>query len=130
MGLETKKLLITVKTPPNPSKKHQETNCCAGIELSTAKWIRLYPIPFRLLEDDKKFPKYSIITVNCERPIRDKRVESYKVDHDSIAIQRVENTSKQWEERKDIVLPTLSTSFCAIVGGIRSNKSLGVFKRV
>jgi hypothetical protein len=130
LGLETKNVLITVKAPPNPSKKHQETNCCAGIELSTAKWIRLYPIPFRLLEDNKKFPKYSIITVNCERPLRDKRVESYKIDHDSITIQRLIDTSKQWEERKEIVLPTLSPSFCAIFEEIRNNKSLGVFKPI
>lgn len=128
MSLETKSVLITVKAPPNPSKQHQETNCCAGIELTTSKWIRLYPIPFRLLDDDKKFPKYSIITVNCERPLRDKRVESYKVDHDSITIQDVIGTSDQWDKRKEIILPTLSTSFCGILEEIRDNKSLGIFR--
>ncbi len=128
MVIENKTILITVKAPPNPSEKHQETNCCAGIDLTTGNWIRLYPIPFRLLEDDKKFPKYSIITVKCGKPHRDKRVESYKVDQDSIKVEKIIGTADQWKERKEIVLPTLSPSFCAILAEISSGKSLGVFK--
>ncbi len=126
--LETKTVLITVKAPPHPSKKYQETNCCAGIDLATKEWIRLYPIPFRLLGYDKKFPKYSIISVNCERPLRDKRVESFKVDQDSIKILRHLGTQNKWGERKKIVLRTLSPSFCSIVDQVSLNKSLGIFK--
>ncbi|HUW20503.1 MAG TPA: hypothetical protein VMW16_14495 [Sedimentisphaerales bacterium] len=125
---ETKTVLITVKAPPNPSEQHQEINCCAGIDLSTGTWIRLYPIPFRLLDDDKKFPKYSIISVNCQRPLRDKRIESYKVDQDSIKILRHVGTQNKWAERKKIVLPALSPSFCTILDEVAGNKSLGIFK--
>lgn len=128
MSIETKKVLITVKAPPNPSKKYQETNCCAGIDLDTGKLIRLYPIPFRLLDYNKQFPKYSIITVKCQRPLRDKRVESYKVDQDSIKIQGQLDTSKQWQARKEVVLPVVSPSFCEILEEIQHNKSLGIFK--
>jgi hypothetical protein len=127
---ETKTVLITVKAPPNPSKKHQEINCCAGIDLSTGTWIRLYPIPFRLLDYDKKFPKYSIISVHCQRPLRDKRVESYEVDQDSIKILRHLGTQNKWAERKKIVLPTLSPSFCSILDEVTLNKSLGIFKPI
>ncbi len=125
---KAKRVLIAVKAPPNPSKKYQEINCCAGIDLATGEWIRLYPIPFRLLDYDKQFPKYSVISVDCRRPLRDKRVESYKVDQDSIKILRHLGTENKWSERKRIVLPTLSPSFCRILKDVNINKSLGVFK--
>ena len=125
---ETKTVLITVKAPPYPSKKYQEINCCAGIDLASGEWIRLYPIPFRLLDYDKQFPKYSVISANCQRPLRDKRMESYKVDQDSIKILRHLGTQNKWAERKKIVLPTLSQSFCQILEDVRAYKSLGIFK--
>jgi hypothetical protein len=124
----TKRILITVKAPPNPSQKYQETNCCAGIDLDSGQLIRLYPIPFRLLDDSKKFPKYTIIKVSCQRPLRDKRIESYKVDQDSIEILNHLDTKNNWAKRKQIVLPTVSPSFCQIVQDTKRNKSLGVFK--
>lgn len=128
MKSETKTVLITVKAPPNPSKKYQETNCCAGVNLDSGQLVRLYPIPFRLLDDSKKFPKYSIIKVRCKRPLRDKRIESYKVDQDSIQILRHLDTKNKWAERKEIVLPTVSPSFCKIVQDMKLHKSLGLFK--
>ena len=124
----TKRVLITVKAPPTPSKNYQETNCCAGIDLDSGKWIRLYPIPFRLLGSDQQFPKYSIIKVKCQRPIRDKRIESYKADQDSIEILSHLDTKNRWSERKKIILPTVSSSFCKILEDIKIKKSLGVFK--
>ena len=125
---ETKCVLITIKAPPNPSKKYQETNCCAGIDLQSGQFVRLYPIPFRLLDNSKKFPKYSIIEVACQKPLRDKRVESYKVDQDNIKILGHLDTRNKWAKRKQIVLPTLSSSFCRILQDVKLNKSLGLFK--
>ena len=126
--LETKQVLITVKAPPNPSRQHQETNCCAGIDLATGKWVRLYPVPLRLLDDDKKFPKYSVISVRCGKPLRDKRPESRTVDRDSIKVLRLVGAENEWSERRRIVLPTLSPSFCGILEDERDKRSLGVFK--
>ena len=77
---------------------------------------------------NRKFPKYSIIKVKCSRPVRDKRVESYRVDQDSIDIQRNLDTKDGWAERKSIVLPALAPSFCKIVEDIKIYKSLGFFK--
>lgn len=124
----TKHVLITIKAPPNPSKKYLETNCCAGVDLDSGQLIRLYPIPFRLLDDVQKFPKYSIIKVVCERPLRDKRIESYKIDQDSIEIVGHIGTKDKWAKRKEIVLPAASPSFCQILQDVKSNKSLGIFK--
>lgn len=123
-----KTVLIAIKAPPNPSIKYQEANCCAGIDLNSGEWVRLYPIPFRLLQYDKQFPKYSVISVNCSKPIRDKRVESFNVDRDSIKIIRHLDTENKWAERKKIVLPTLSSSFCKILEDVKNYKSLGIFK--
>lgn len=128
--METKQILITVKAPPHPSKQHQETICCAGIDMDTSQWVRLYPIPFRLLDDDKKFPKYSVITVKCKRPLRDRRVESYKVDQDSIRIVKEIGTENNWAQRKNIVLPTISQSFCEILQQPKNKKTLGLFKAI
>jgi len=68
LKLETKTVLITVKAYPNPSKKYGETVCCAGIDLQTNSWIRLYPVTYRDLEYSKRFKKYDIIKVKCAKP--------------------------------------------------------------
>lgn len=130
MQIEKKQVLITVKTYPNPSKKYSETVCCAGIDIDTGQWIRLYPVPFRDLDRSKKFKKYNIIEVGCWKSAGDPRIESYKVDCDSILIVRQIDTGKgrQWKERKTIVLPTVSSSFCSILCDAGHNKSLGMFK--
>lgn len=128
MAIERKKVLITIKAPPNPSKKHHETNCCAGIDLHTRNWIRLYPIPFRLLDYNQQFPKYSVISVDCQRPTRDKRIESYKVNQDTIEILSILGTENKWLQRKKIVLAALSPSFCKILEDVTIHKSLGIFK--
>jgi len=127
LKLETKTVLIAVKAYPNPSKKYGETSCCAGIDMDTQQWIRLYPIPFRDLEQSQKFKKYNIIKVKCYKST-DKRVESYRVDSDSIEILEHLNTNKNWARRKDILMPTVSSSFCEITKSVSLNKSLGMFK--
>lgn len=129
MSWETKKLLVTVKAYPHPSKKYVETVCVAGITIDKKEWVRLYPIPFRDLEEDKKFKKYSIIKVKAKKPSDDKRPESYKVDAGSIRILDYLNTEKKWLKRKEIVLPTVSKSMCEILEKSKTeDKSLGVFR--
>jgi hypothetical protein len=128
MALETKQVLVTVKAYPNPSKKYTETVCCAGIDLETGSWIRLYPVPYRDLDASQKFKKYSIITVRCWKAPDDKRPESYKVDADTIEVVRRLDTRNKWKARREIVLPTVSPSFCHILAELEHDKSLGMFK--
>lgn len=128
MSLETKRVLITVKAYPNPSKKHIETVCCAGVDLATQSWIRLYPIPFRYLESSQKFKKYDVIEVRCEKASKDHRTESYRIDQDSIQVLRHVDTKHRWRERRQIVLPATSRSFCTLLKHIDENVSLGMFK--
>lgn len=128
MALETKKVLITVKAYPNPSKKYGETVCCAGIDLTTGCWIRLYPVPYRDLDSYRQFAKYSIVKISCRKALDDRRVESYKIDSESIQIVRRLDTRRNWHERRQIVLPTLMPSFCQILKATADGKSLGAFR--
>ncbi len=129
MSLETKTILITVKAYPNPSNKYGETVCCAGIDIDTLKWIRLYPVTYRDLDESKRFKKYNVITVNCGKA-NESRIESCKIDCDSIQIiDHYDTKSKwKWDKRKKIVLPTVKSSLCQIIRDIEKNESLGVFQ--
>ena len=130
MNGETKRILVTVKAYPNPSRKYGETVCVAGIDIDAQKWIRLYPIPFRDLDEEKKFKKYAIIEVRATKAIDDRRPESYKVDAGSIRqIDYLDTKKDKWKRRKEIVLPTIDKSFCDIQRqNLSTKKSLGVFK--
>ena len=131
MQWELKKVLVTVKAYPNPSKKYGETVCVAGIDLSTGGWIRLYPIQYRDLEDKKKFRKYSVIEIRAHKARDDTRPESFKVDADSIRVIEWYDTNKKdgWDKRRELVLPTLASSYCSILqNNDESGISLGMFK--
>lgn len=127
---EKKRILVTVKAYPNPSKKHGETVCCAGVELSNLELVRLYPIPFRDLDNNQKFKKYSIIEVECFPPNDDKRPESFRINSDSINVVMYLDTEKgTWEKRKDIVLKVPVKSMCQVYKDAEEKDlSLGVIK--
>jgi len=126
---EEKRVLITVKAYPNPSEKYQETVCVAGIDIDDFKWVRLYPVTFRDLDEKIKFKKYNIIKARVTTPTRDKRPESYRVDADSIKILDYLDTKNKWVKRKKIVLHSVDKSMCQIIKDERNlKKSLGMFK--
>lgn len=125
-----KRILITVKAYPNPSTKYSETICCAGVDLSNSQLVRLYPIPFRDLDNDQKFKKYSIIEVDCFEPNDDRRPESFRVIYNSISVVDFLNTEKgTWKKRKDIVLKVPVKSLCHVYRNAEdSDLSLGLIK--
>ena len=84
-GVPTRRILVVVKTYPNPSQSYVETVCCAGVDLDSRSWVRMYPITFRRLAD-KKFAKYQVITCAVGRPRGDNRPESLRVDQDTIEL--------------------------------------------
>jgi hypothetical protein len=49
------RVVIIIKAMPNPSRKHGETVCCAGVT-ADGEWKRLYPIRFHQLRD--KFSRW------------------------------------------------------------------------
>lgn len=124
-----KQVLVTVKAYPQPSKKHQETVCTAGICLDSKEWIRMYPVPFRYLEDNKQFKKYDVLDVEVSVDGTDGRPESHKIRGDTLKIIENVSSDDNWKRRKEIVLPTLSASMCEIIREqAESKKSLGAFR--
>lgn len=71
------RVLIAVKTYPTLSEKYSELACTAGFR-EDGSWIRLYPIPFRLLELDQRYKKYQWVEVDIAKNKSDPRPESYK----------------------------------------------------
>lgn len=128
-GYEPKRILVVVKTYPNPSQSHVETVCCAGVDIATGHWVRMYPITFRRLAD-RKFAKYQVIECMAARPLRDSRPDSLKVDQDSI--RRVGEPmpagERGWRRRMG-ALPPPSRSLEAIQAAQRRDgTSLGMFR--
>jgi diketogulonate reductase-like aldo/keto reductase len=54
---------ILVKAFPQPSEKHEETVCCAGITEDRRQLLRLFPIRYRRLPKDHQFERLGIS--NC-----------------------------------------------------------------
>ena len=125
---QNKKVLITVKTYPLPSKKTIEASCTAGIT-EDGNWIRLFPLPFRYLEYEKQFKKYQWIEASVTKA-SDPRPESYKVVLDSIRLMgKPLQTSNNWQARKDIILPLAAPSLCYLQRTrAETEVTLGIFK--
>lgn len=79
------RVTILVKASPQPSRKHNETVCCAGID-DQGNWKRLFPIRFRQLSGGQEFSRWDIVKCNHQRPKSDTRVESCRVHEDSIEV--------------------------------------------
>lgn len=126
-----KRILITVKTYPIPSIKDVEVSCTAGIT-DDGEWIRIFPVPYRLLEAENRFEKYHWIEASVKKSSSDTRPESFKINPDSIKIISKISTGKdrQWLERRKTILQYESSSLCAITRE-QKNKgfpTLGIFK--
>jgi len=117
---ERAKVLIVVKTYPAPSAKYGETVCIAGIRLhddGPPTFIRLYPIPFRLLEQSDQFKKYQLIDVPVRpRGTKDPRPESYEPDIDKVTLGEVVDTKKKWATRIQLIQPLIgATTVCELM---------------
>jgi hypothetical protein len=113
--------LIVVKAYPNPSAKYCETVCVAAITPQEG-WIRLYPVNFRSLPEDKRFKKYQRVRLRMRKHERDSRPESYRPDEASIELLDVIETHGDWRERWRWLRPAIGSSMCEL---IRQQKTEG-----
>jgi hypothetical protein len=104
--IRKERVYILVKTYPAISKKYNELVCTAGI-LENGEWIRLYPIPFRILKEDQKFPKFSWIEVEIERNTEDFRPETYRPNLNSICVDPRPD-KVDWKKRNDVIFKRTS----------------------
>jgi len=129
MASKIERILILAKTYPSPSTQHVETSCVAGINEHGAM-RRLYPVPFRLIEEGQKFKKWQWINVRVEKAIKDHRAESHKLFVDTITCGEVINTNKQWDARWPWIekLPTFSSFDDIEAGRTETGLSLALMR--
>ncbi len=134
MTWEKKKVLVTVKTYPEHSRKHHTVVCTSGIT-EDGEWIRLYPIKIDTYTGYRKVKKYDWIEVECKKATDEylKRKESYKVRDGSIRVldTSLSSTSKKtpWAERSEILLPHVAPSLEYLKEQFRVDRSsLGLIK--
>lgn len=115
MSWERKQILITVRTYPVPSRKDVEVSCTAGVT-AEGDWIRLFPIAYRFLDDEKQFTKYDWIEANVMRAPNDARLESHRIDRDSIkTLGHVgTGTARDWAERRRLLGEQTAHCMCCL----------------
>ncbi|OWQ46446.1 hypothetical protein CDL60_13280 [Roseateles noduli] len=85
MTADHQRILILCKTYPSPSSRYVETSCVAGMA-EDGRLVRLFPVPFRLVEDEHQFKKWQWIRARVRRAQDDARTESHRVSVDTIQL--------------------------------------------
>jgi len=125
------RILITVKTYPTLSKKYTELVCTAGVR-EDGSWIRIYPSPFRFLNDTQRYRKYQWIELDLVKNKNDPRPESYSpANIDDITLGDFVGTEQSWAHRKKLILEPniVHTSLETVIAGAKADEfSLAIFK--
>ena len=108
---QVEEVLMLVKTYPTPSATYGELVCTAGIRIRDNAWVRIYPYPFRLMDEDKRFSKGNILQVPLRKAPNDRRPESYKITNVN-DIRKIGHlsTENNWVERMALIEPTALSS--------------------
>lgn len=128
MALE--QILITVKTYPTLSRKHGETVCTAGIR-EDGSWVRLYPVPFRRLNDKEQYRKFDWIELDLRKSTSDARPETcHPTDAKSIHVIKHLDTRDGWKTRSKALKPVpVYKCLKPLLEGAKANTiSLALFK--
>jgi hypothetical protein len=125
---ETKKALIVVRTYPTPARMGVEVSCTAAIT-DNGQWLRVFPVPWRLLDADQQFRKYQWVELTVTKA-SDPRPESYKLRQGGIKIVSFVPAAHEWRERKEIVFPLRSHCLCCLVRQRDADgyPTLGIFR--
>lgn len=125
------RILITVKTYPTLSGKYGETVCTAGVR-EDGTWVRLYPVPFRRLEEKEQYSLFDWIECHIDRNTADPRPETFR----PVAFEEIRRVghidySNNWRERHRLLLETAKvyTRMGDLIDAAKANQcSLAVFK--
>lgn len=98
------RVLITVKTYPTLSRKYGETVCTAGVR-EDGTWMRIYPVPFRRLEEQEQYRKFDWVEADFIPSKSDHRPETHHPADLAklIPCGRMEKTDG-WRERRELLL--------------------------
>lgn len=125
------RVLITVKTYPTLSRKYGETVCTAGVR-EDGTWVRIYPVPFRRLEETEQYRKFDWIDCQLIRSRSDPRPETrHAADLKDLQPAGHIGTDLNWRERRKIILETcpVHARLQPLIDDAKANTlSLAVFK--
>lgn len=125
------RVLITVKTYPTLSQSHVELVCTAGFR-EDGSWVRIYPVPFRLMDRAQQFAKWTWVELPLVRRPKDKRPESHSpADRNDITVLGKVPTDGDWRLRRELVLKRSQVwqdLTRLIEAGKRNEVSLATFK--
>jgi len=89
-------------------------SCTAGIT-KDGQWIRLFPVPYRFLDQDQRFRKYQWIDLTVHKATSDPRRESYKIIGESITVlSEPLPTADGWKARKAVLDPLKAHCLCCL----------------
>ena len=100
------RVLITVKTYPTLSKKYGETVCTAAVR-PDGTWMRIYPVPFRRLDDEagEQYKKFDWVETDFIRGRSDPRPETrHPADPKQMLAVGHMGTENNWRERRELLL--------------------------
>ncbi|MBX3747118.1 MAG: hypothetical protein KF833_17565 [Verrucomicrobiae bacterium] len=125
------RVLITVKTYPTLSRKYGETVCTAGVR-KDGSWVRIYPVPFRRLDQEEQYSKFDWIEADLRRSTSDPRPETmHPTDVRQLQPVGHIDTRDNWRERRKLILETarVYSRLDDLIAGARANQlSLAVFR--
>ncbi|SAY39445.1 hypothetical protein [Candidatus Synechococcus spongiarum] len=125
------RILVTVKTYPTLSQKYGETVCTAGVR-EDGSWVRLYPVPFRRLDEEEHYKKYDWLACRVMRKTKDSRPETFRpLDQSELRVIGHMDTGDQWRERRNILLgkARVWTRLKELIAAAKAKEaSLAVFK--
>ena len=94
------RVLITVKTYPTLSRKYGETVCTAGVR-EDGSWVRIYPVPFRRLDEAEQYRKFDWLECALNRSRSDPRPETrHPSDWRQLVAVSHMDTGGNWRERR------------------------------
>lgn len=130
----TVQVLVTVKASPQISRQYRDTVCVAGLYLpqdsGPPEHVRLYPVPFRYLDEKQRFQKYDIRTFTLRRSSNtDTRYESRAVTIDPRERLPLVARANHWKNRAPILERVERDHMCTLYADVRADpeaKSLGL----
>ncbi len=127
----TARVLITVKTYPQPSEESEELVCLAGVT-DSGEWVRLSPVSFVGLDYERLCSKYQWVELVMEPAGHgdDGRKESRRPNLESLKLQGPPlSADHNWRERKAVIDQMPVTTHKALVAGFdRDGTSLGIVR--
>lgn len=129
--MQRERILITVKTYPTLSRKHGETVCTAGVR-EDGTWVRIYPVPFRRLDETEQYRKYDWIECDLIPSRKDPRPEScHPTNIKALVPSGHMDTHNRWSERRKLLLGKcrIFSDLADVIARAKANEmSLALFK--